>query len=249
MRLHLAAEDVDDALDLARELASLHPNNPGVLEAMGRVELARNRKNAAARSFQRIADVFTESSPGLFRAAHLQSLAGDVEGARASFMAATELDPTYLPAWVGLIELDLDNGNTDGALETANRLKRSNPTMGQELMGDILMRDEQFGLAAQAYHRGFMQEPTARLLMRLYGARLAEGNTESVVTMLESWMHANPGDLVVAQALATAYGDVGRTELAIERFENLLEELPDSYAVNNNLALLYQRIGDERALV
>ena len=66
VRLHLAAEDVDDALDLARELASLHPNNPGVLEAMGRVELARNRKNAAARSFQRIADVFTESSQGYF---------------------------------------------------------------------------------------------------------------------------------------------------------------------------------------
>ena len=248
VRLHLAAKDVEDAMDLARELASLHPDDPAVLEAKGRVELALSRTDAAVRSFQRIADVFTKSSPGLYRAAELQSLAGDVEGARASFMTATELDPSYLPAWVGMIKLDLDNGNTDSALETAYRLKQSDPTVGQELIGDILMRDEQFGLAAQAYHRGFIQEPTARLLMRLYGARRAEGNKESVVTMLESWMQANPNDLIVAQALATSYGDIGRTELAIQSFENLLEALPDSYAVNNNLALLYQRIGDKRAL-
>ena len=248
VKLYLRAGKFDDALRLARKLSLDHKNIPAVWEAKGRVELALEKPQVAARSFRRIAELFHKSSPGLFRAAQLLTAARDSEGARELLKTAVELDPFYGPAWVALIDLDIREGNLEQARKHAYEFRRSDPVAGEGLVGDVLIRDERFGLAAQAYFRGFIQEPSAPLLLRLYYARRSAGDAASVLSILESWMTANPEDHLVAQALATAYADLGRTELATAQLEKLLRTQPDNYVVNNNLSLLYLKIGDDHAL-
>ncbi len=61
-------------------------------------------------------------------------------------------------------------------------------------------------------------------------------------------MAEHPDDLDARRVLASGYGSAGDTESAIVEHEKLLAERPDDVAVLNNLALLYQKSDDPRAI-
>jgi tetratricopeptide (TPR) repeat protein len=68
------------------------------------------------------------------------------------------------------------------------------------------------------------------------------------VEFLQQWTERHPGPGVAGQALAEAYyllGDHGR---AIALFEAALAEAPENALLLNNLAVIYNDLGDPRAL-
>ena len=84
--------------------------------------------------------------------------------------------------------------------------------------------------------------------MRFHQASRNAGDATRGLAGLEAWLADHPADVVVRRALATAYIDVGRHDAAVAAHELLLEVLPDDAAILNNLAWLYQRVADPRAL-
>lgn len=240
----------NDALTLAQKLKVLYPTNPSVWDKSGHAEIAAGEPDYAATSFRRVAALTPDSANELVRVARLQYAVDDMVGARETLKTAIEVDPMFAPAHLRLAEIEATTGNIEEALKIAYRLQLAIPDSAapDQLIGDLLMLDEQISMAAQAYNHAFMKESTAPLLEKLYRAYRAAGSARNAIPLLEIWIRNYPDDQAISRLLATAYGDVGRIEEAIKRHESLLESLPDDIATVNNLALLYQRIGDSRAV-
>lgn len=68
------------------------------------------------------------------------------------------------------------------------------------------------------------------------------------MALIEAWAEEHPQDGVAARALAAAYIDAGQLDRATQHHEQLLEAAPDDPGLLNNLAWLYHKSGDARAV-
>ena len=111
------------------------------------------------------------------------------------------------------------------------------------------MQARRFDAAAKAYATALMKKPRTTTLIKLVHAlERSERKPTDVVGELERWMAAHPADRTARRVLAAWLTRSGQLDKAVEQHERLLKETPDDIALINNLAWLYNRVGDGRAL-
>lgn len=241
--------DIPRALSVAQALDRAVPNNPQVLEALGRMEITAGQKTGAVSTFRRLVGVAKDSPRAhqLLGAALLES--DNRPAARRSFRDAIELDQGFVPALTALAELESRDGNVEAALKLAAKVTQKEPksAIGPMLTGDVLMRSKQYDEALASYEKAVEKEDTSGLALRMYNARARLGRTEEGLRKLQQWVDRNgaPG---VRSSLANAYLTTGHYDDAIRESEKLLETNPENPVVLNNLAWLYDQKGDSRAV-
>ena len=247
--LMLRGKKPQAALDIATDLERRHPRDLGVLEAIARAELALGQPTKAVATFERMAAVADTSAADLYKVARLEINVQDIDGARRALTRAIRLDPNFLPAHAAMAEIDARTGHIDQALKRAENLRRLYPksSTGDILVGDAMRRMGRPAEAVAAYETAFAKDPSATTILRLYRARRDAGDRDAALRLLERWVADNPTDTATRRALAAGYIDAGRPAVAIEQTEALLRVLPDDPALINNLAGLYQQVGDPRA--
>lgn len=87
------------------------------------------------------------------------------------------------------------------------------------LIGDVRLKTQEHGEAAQCYARAHRLHPKAGWLGRLADVRAADA-----LTVLEALSRERPDDPAVLQALARVYGELGRTTLQIAVFTQALSK-------------------------
>ena len=134
----------------------------------------------------------------------------------------------------------------DKARETAIKLTSSdkNKSIGYELLGDISFTEKKYDQALQEYERSFELTPSSQLVLKLDHVDRELGVDGD---RLEKWYKAHPEDRAVRFQLAANTHAKGDLQSARINFEALLEQNPDNPVVLNNLAWIYQEIGDQRA--
>ncbi len=160
-----------------------------------------------------------------------------------------------LPAQAALVELDAREGRYQEAMTRATGIRDRFPGrgLGWRLVGDLLMRTGRYAEAARAYETGLSAEPDTELAVRLYRARKRAGTEggkalEAALAGLEAWVKAHPSDREARRAFGAGLLEAGRLEEARRIHEQLLAEAPDDPGLLNNLAIVYHRLGDPRAL-
>jgi putative PEP-CTERM system TPR-repeat lipoprotein len=241
--------DTARALSVARGLDRTVPNNPQVLEALGRAQIAAGQPASAVSTFRSLAAI-AEKSP---RAHHLLGgalvAADNRPAARESFSKAIALNESFVPAIMALAELESRDGNVKAALTLAAQISKKQPksAIGAMLTGDVHMRSKQYGKALASYEKAVEKEDTGSLALRIYNARNSLGRKEEGLRKLQQWVDRKdePG---VRSALASAYIANGRYDAAIRESEILLSTDSNNPVVLNNLAWLYDQKGDARAI-
>lgn len=241
--------DFQRAIAVARELDTKAPNNPQVLEALGRTEIAIGDPAAAVATFRRLATVAAKSP----RAHHLLGgalvAASDLVSARSSFRESISLRPDFVPAIMALVELESREGNTQEALTLASQIEESRPksSIGPMLTGDVQLRVGKFDEAISSYKKAIELEDTGSLAIRLFNARRRAGQTKSALTEMQAWVD-NKNDVGVRHVLASNYISLGQYDNAIRESEKLLAVDGDNPVLLNNLAWLYDQKNDKRAV-
>ncbi len=248
--LYMRQRSFRKAIDLAKALEEQTPNDIAVLEILGRAELAAGEPEAAAQTFRRLASRVAGDAEGLYRAARLQISARDVDGARASLRQAIERAPKAVAYQAAMAEIEVLSGNFKKALAIARKIRKKykNSPVGDRLMGDLMMRAERYGEAVKAYEAALKKAPEASLVARLYRARRAADPKDIAIPLLVDWLATHPEDNEIRRLLAAANIDAGFYDVAIQQYERLLASFPDDPAILNNLAWLYYKTGDARAL-
>jgi tetratricopeptide (TPR) repeat protein len=182
--------------------------------------------------------------------AQLQREAGDLDGAVWSLQKATDGDPSLLPARIRLAELLITLGRLEKATGVAEKLQQDFPDAphGYHLMALVQTRSGEDEKAVESLRTALSHEPSPVLAVRLSEALRRARGEEEAAAFLTEWLEERPEDAVVREALAESHFRRGQWQEAEDLYESLLEDAPDSALLLNNLALVYERTGDPRAL-
>jgi putative PEP-CTERM system TPR-repeat lipoprotein len=176
--------------------------------------------------------------------------AGDFEAARSTLMSGIAASPRNYQLYQDLAMIDLKSTGVEAALATADRL------MGQDrdfadlraLKGDLYLAANRPVDAVDAYQKEFLADPTTLLAIRLAGAQMRAGRIDSATKLLTEWLGKHDDDLAVLQQLSEILIATERYDDAAVYLEQLLKKKPYDAVALNNLAWIYQKKGDDRAL-
>jgi len=250
IELYLKAGAKEKALALARQQSQSDPNNGSVIATRARAEVAAGLNNEAAESFRRLIELAPSQITYRRQLAALLVSTGDMSGAQQAIDKAMEINPNDPQLASDQIAIALKGSGVAGAVGVADELRRKYPNLATApaLEGDAYMLGKEYDKASEAYGKAIQQGPSAMLALRLAQAKASAGNTEAAAGVLRDWLSKHPDDSAVTVVLAGYDLAAQRFDQAKLELERILEKAPQNAVALNNLAWIYQRSGDRRAL-
>lgn len=247
---YLRTGQKDKALNLARKLQVSHPENPDLLDLLGKAQLANGDMDGALESYKSLAAALPRSANALMQVAALRVLMKNPVQAEADLKGVLAMQPDFPAAQVQLAELYVRKGSYDLALMQAERMQRLHPkgSAGYHLQGDILMAKRQPAAALAAFERAAALGPTSELAIKIDHALRLAGREADAEKRLAAWLAAHPDDQRALAYRAQTWSAAGDFKRAAGQLEALVKRAPDNVVALNNLALAYQKLGDARAL-
>ena len=247
---YLSVNDGAKALAELTEAQRSHPDSAELLELLGRVQIANARYNDAVVTYKRLVSLKPASEQAYFRLGMAQVRAKNAGDATQSLKKAVQLKPDYAAAIDMLARLELAAGRKERAVELAKELQRVAPKSsdGFALEGDLLALQTRYTEATKAYETAFSIQQSAALAVKMHAALTRAGDAKQADAKLEHWLKDHPDDIPAWQYAASEDVRAGRDSAAIGKYEQLLTRTPDDANALNNLAVLYQRARDPRAV-
>ena len=247
--LYVRTGAADKAVDLARDQSRSSAQNPLILAAKARAELAAGLKKEAADTYRQLIELAPSQTAYREQLASVLIASGDVDGAQRAIEEAIDHDQKNPKLAADLIAISLKKAGVDGAVGTADQLASKYPDLGTApaLEGDAYMAAKEYGKAADSYSKALQNAPSAMLAVRLAEARSAGGDRDGAMNTLRDWLSKHPDDVAVSLVSVSYQLGAQRYDEAKAELEHVLEKDPRNVVALNNLAWLYQRSGDERA--
>jgi len=99
-----------------------------------------------------------------------------------------------------------------------------------------------------ALKQAYQLDPTTRRVNMLANYFNKNKQPEAAINILSEWLNKHPEDAATQNILGLTYQQQGKDALAIQSYERALRHRPDDVISKNNLAWLYHKRGDKRAL-
>ena len=222
---------------------------PMLLAAFGRAQAAAGMTDGAKTTLREA----IKGAPNdlVDRAALIDLLLSNHEqdAAQAELLDALKVAPGNSRFLSTLVELQAQMHGLDAGLQLAEQL-RADPShlpYATLLRGDALMRARRYNAAARAYLDEYKADPEVPPLLRAVAALVAGGQSEDAAKLLREWVAKTPNTPIVIEQLAKLDISGGRLPTAQSELETLLTMLPNDVTALNNLAWIYQQLGDKRA--
>ena len=249
IRRDARAGALDRALFEANSLVRVQPQNSRALQILTEIQLKLNDPIAASSAATQLVDVAPSLPQAYVLMARAQVALSNIQDARTTLTRGLKVAPHDPGLTAELVKLDLKRGDTVSALGVAQAFRAREPdATGDRLVGDTYMAGERFEKAIDAYAAGYAKDPSAELALKLKAAYDRDGDPEGGIAALRSWVRDNPDDYGVSLVLASAELEQGQIAASTKTFEALYVEKRNDPVVLNNLAWIYFRHGDSRAL-
>jgi putative PEP-CTERM system TPR-repeat lipoprotein len=247
---HINKKDFPKALSIAREVQSVHPDSAAALHLLAAVQSAAGDRDGALATYANLVRQDPKSPFARYRLALLQMDSQNWSAARESLMKALDLEPKYRDAQAALTTLEVRTGRSAEALKLAQQMVRSDPTsaVGSALEGDVRMVQNDYSGAIVSYDRALSLAQTPVLFIKAHNALMHAGKLKEADARADQWTKDQPVDTSVYIYLADVDMRSGRNKAAVKHYQAVLQKEPDNVVVLNNLASLYQKEGDSRAL-
>jgi putative PEP-CTERM system TPR-repeat lipoprotein len=249
-RYYLAKKDTGKALAAAHEAVKNNPEDPQALNLLGATQLASNDAKSSVETYRQLAQKAPNSADAQLRLGLALAADKDVGEARKNLNKALQLKADFIPAMDALIRIEMTGKNPDAALQWAKKIQstQTKSPLGFDREGDILMSQQRFAPAAKAYQQALDKGSGTQGLIKLHSALVRSGETKAAQGKLETWVKGHPTDLAARAYLAGQAMQSGQDKVAIAQYEEILRQRPSEAMALNNLANLYQRNKDPRAL-
>jgi Flp pilus assembly protein TadD len=110
------------------------------------------------------------------------------------------------------------------------------------------MAEKRYAEAAASYEKGLANGKDSRLIVKHHQALLRSGDTKKADDKILRWLEQNPQDQISRAYLAESYMLRRLNQQAIAQYQILQSSVPNNPVILNNLAVLYQKEKDPRAL-
>jgi putative PEP-CTERM system TPR-repeat lipoprotein len=248
---YLAIGEKRKALTLIRGMQVEDPENPQLLDMLGRAQAANGDKAAALEAYARLAALQPRTTGMTARLSAAYEELGESALAADTLRKAQAEHPADIAIMLARTAVETRRGNYDEALLLARNVQ-ANP--GNQIAGLIVeaeIRETQHKpeLAIPVYQRALqLDKGSSPLRLKLANAYRQAGRTDEALKLVQQWRVEHPKDRTLGVFLGELYVAQKKYPAAIDTFTALLKELPDNGIILNNLALAYQATGDSRAL-
>jgi putative PEP-CTERM system TPR-repeat lipoprotein len=250
MARHLLAKgEKNKALAVAREAVNANPDHPEALNLLGSIQMNMGDRDSAIQTFTTMAKKANQSDAYL-RLAMAQFADKRMADTRASLQRALQLKPGHLQSLDALLRLELTEGKPEPALKLARQIQAQHPKspLGFDREGDVQLSQKRYGQAIKAYEHALAMGSGSAGFLKLFRAMTLAGDTKAAEQKLASWIKQNPGDLVLHGLAADHFMATGRNKEAIAQYQEIVRIAPSTVVALNNLAHLYHKENDSRAL-
>lgn len=233
--LLLRAKDFKQASSAAQNAVATIPDNPDLLDALGRAQQASGELNQAIATFNKLAVLRTNSPQPYMRLAEAHMAAKNPGAAEQSLRKSLEIKPDLLEAQRRLAMLDYAAKKFDEASAIAQQVQKQRPreAAGFVIEGDIDAAQRKWAPAAAAYRAALSRESSAEATMKLIAALGSLGKAAEAEKLGSNWVKEHPKDMSFVQFL----GDdaLGRKDYAAaeKNYAAVIKALPNAAAYNN----------------
>ncbi|OFZ68859.1 MAG: hypothetical protein A2Z01_00850 [Betaproteobacteria bacterium RBG_16_58_11] len=247
---YLSRGKPQQALALAREAQTAAPDNPAALDFLGNIQLAAGEKENALATFNQMLARSPNSIPHLVRIAGIQGSMQRSADARATMNKALKAAPDSADVYAAFVSIELADGKPDQALKLAKQMQQRSTLVaeGNMLEGDILLRQRRYAEAVQPYAKAFSMRKGGLTAIKLHQSLVLSGRAGEADQQLLKWLDTQPKEESAHVYLAGSYAERGLNKAAIQQYEIALARAPRHAAAMNNLAVLFQKERDPRAL-
>lgn len=238
------------AIEIARDTYEKNPENPAVLESLAKTQLANRQLADAIATTKKLIGLAPAVPDHQLLYAKLLRQNGESQAALGQLDKIVKAFPDFIPAQVASAEVAAAEGKFDQAMKTAKSLQSKHPksAAGYRLEGELLLAQRQAKASLPALEKAQQLEPDSVSIRRLSTAWHLAGDQQRSVEVLKSWLKEHDADADAWMALAGVQQAIGNTIEAIAAYEKRESLGPGNLIVLNNLAWLYQTVGDRRAL-
>ena len=161
-RAYRALGDLESAVSILQQGVERNPADQESLYVLGQVLLAMGRDNEGRRAmgeYQSLQERLSRTN-SLFENAIERAQAGELDRAEALLREAVRLAPRYAPALQALGAVQLNRGNTQGALEMLKQAQTNNPLNSETYfdMGTAYLRSGKYSEALDMTARALVLE-------------------------------------------------------------------------------------------
>ena len=247
---YLRNRQPEKADTLVKEALKVAPHQDALLTLQARVLMARGQYNEALSPLIKLVTRYPESVQPQVLLGEAYLRLGQTKDARRQLELALEKQPYSVPALALMANVELKTGNYESALNDALQIQKAQPDlyMGYELAGDSWMSRKDHTEAETAYAQAWQRNKSAELAIKYSEALTRSGKPEDAVKPLREWLETNPEDARVLQSLGTAYQNAGQDKQAVTAYEKVLAAQPENIVALNNLAWLYSKENNPKAL-
>lgn len=246
----LDKKDVKSAMAIAREASSNFPDSTETLALLARVQAAAGDKENAMATYAKLVTKAPKAPAGYYALGLLQAEAKQWTAARQSLSKAFELTPNSAKVAEALATLEFAQKRPEQAIQVARRFQKATPksSAGLVLEGDLLVNQGKAKEAAKVLGKAYALDKSINILIKLHRAQALAGDTAEADKRLQAWLQASPKDTTVRQYFATTLAARGAYPEAAKQYETLLANAPNNPFATNDLAWIYAKMNDPRAL-
>lgn len=247
---YLRQREFPRALQVAQKVAAAHPEDPRVLDALARAQLAAGDSQQAISALNKLASVQPRSAQPWVMLADVQRSLKNAGAAEQALRRALTIAPDAVEAQQRLIAVLLEGGKRDDALKVARDAQASQPkhAAGYLLEGEIYSTASEWAKAADAYRKALDNGGAGQAAMRLHTAMLRGERKADADRVASDWLAKNPTDLVMRGYLAERALAEKRYDDARTLFTRMHEMAPQNALILNNLAWAAKELKDPKAL-
>lgn len=247
---YMRHKDTKGATSAAQNAVAALPDNPQLLDALGRTQQLSGDFHQAEATYTKWANLQPPSPLPLMRLAGLHIAAKEINAAYTSLRKALAIQPDLLDVQRALISLDLGAGRFQDAMATARTVQkqRAHDAAGYLLEGDIHVHEKHWERAAEAYRTGLKQVNASELALKLHNALVAGGKGTEADKFAAMWQKANPKDasfLLYLGDAAVAHNDYSAAE---NKYATVVQLQPNSALAYNNLAWVSGKLKKDGAI-
>jgi tetratricopeptide (TPR) repeat protein len=238
---HATRGDLDQALTRLDAILARSKGHMRALEGKFKILVYRKEWDAALAVSEQIKAAAPKSPTGYHFAGLIHQATGNVEASVGEFQSALDVSPLAVQPLSQLVKsyLALDQGEV--ATAKLNEVVANEPRhfVAYNLLGELHLRAQQFDQAKEQFERAVELNAGWPIPYRnLATTAIALDDGDTAVAWLKQGIEATGGSPLLVTGLASYLEKTGNLDSAIEQYENVLREKPDSALAANNLAML-----------
>lgn len=245
----LKSNDINRAEEVLQEALKIKPDHAAALQALAQVRLLKNDWLGT----QKVADLISANPKGKGYSNYLSGKISQGQGlyqeAIAKYKAALAISPGLTDALTGLMDCYAALNQREDMSAYLEAYIQSNPDRFYPIIlkSQLLTRDKRWQDAEKVLSQAIKKWPEVpelyEAMARVY---FAQHDDDKAIASFELGLRNMPGNPRLSMLLASAYEQAGHYDKALETYESLVSENPDSeFATNNLVSLLLDHYSSE----